>query len=145
MNWVKKAKEEGLPISGDYLNITEGVTYLLRFTEIENEEKQDIPSEEKDMKGNLRSRYTFHVELIGIQEKKAFVKVIEGDLKKNPGKKDKLDNLKENLQKEYIFKMSKTCRYHLADFVEKEDLKNGETFSFQRIGNSTFLFEKIGD
>ena len=148
-NWITQAKEEGLPVSGNYLTIVEGAKYLLRFTDMLNENQDTHTIENgmnKDAEGNPKKvdRYTYHVELKGIQESMELAPVIQTDLETYPKKKVKFDALKENLNKEYILKLSKTARYKLAEFIENEKLQNEELFIYQRIGNRGFIFKRIG-
>ena len=147
--WTTTAKEEGLPVSGNYLTIVEGATYLLRFNDMFNENQDSHTVENgmnKDADGNPKKvdRYTYYVELKGIQESMELEPVIQTDLDTYPKKRPKFEAHKENLNKEYILKLSKTARFKLAEFIEKENLKNNELFTYQRIGNRGFIFRRIG-
>lgn len=140
--WAKKGIERGPPESGNFLNIIEGMTYVLMFKDIEDKDQgKDLPG--KDMNGNDKIKYRFHVALESTKIDEGFEDIVENCLQKFPKKRKFIEKIENKYGEEFIWDMSPTCQFKLSEFVEKEDLKDGVPFKFKRVGNNSFLFNNI--
>ncbi len=152
-NWRVDAVNDP-PAIGNFLPIIQGVTFTLKFTDIDASTQgrpvtRDSAFKNEDGTPKQQTKFWFNMTFVKLEilaEHKAMLDALaltDADFHKKQTEKIAELIKEDNMNKDYIVTLPKSGRYALGVFAQEVDLKDEEEFTLVRLGNTKFILLKI--